>query len=105
MHVWVKGEKITGFWWGNLKVRHSVECLRVDGRVILKWILKEIDWEGGVVGLAVAERRDNWRAFVNKGSRKYEKFCDWLGNLAFQEGLFYRYMHFVITYSMVQSSC
>jgi hypothetical protein len=64
-HKWAKGKMRTGFWWGNLKVRHSVEFLKVDGRVILKWILKETEWEV-VVGLIVAEYRENWRALVNK---------------------------------------
>jgi len=64
--------------------------------VILKWILKEIEWEY-VVGLPVAEHRDNCRTFVNKGSVKYGKFGDWLGNLSFQEGLLYKYMDLVIS--------
>jgi hypothetical protein len=47
-HVLVKGEMRTGFWWGHLKERHPVEYLKVDGRVILEWILKEKEWEGVV---------------------------------------------------------
>jgi hypothetical protein len=31
-----RGEVHSGFWWGNLRERDSVEDLRVDGRVILK---------------------------------------------------------------------
>jgi hypothetical protein len=45
-HACVKREIGTGFWWGYLKVRHPVEFLDVDGRLILKLILKGIEWEG-----------------------------------------------------------
>jgi len=31
----------TGLWWGKLKERDHLEELRVDGRVILKWILRK----------------------------------------------------------------
>jgi hypothetical protein len=34
----------TIIWVGNLKVRDHLEDLRVDGRIILKWILRK---EGG----------------------------------------------------------
>jgi hypothetical protein len=33
----------TGFWWENLKQRDHSETLDIDGRVILKWNLKEKD--------------------------------------------------------------
>jgi hypothetical protein len=36
-----------GFWKGNLKERDYLEVLGVDGRIILKWILKKqegVDW-------------------------------------------------------------
>ena len=35
------GEVCTGFWWGNLRERDHLENLGVDGRVILKWIIKK----------------------------------------------------------------
>jgi hypothetical protein len=38
---WVRGEVHTGLWWGNLKVLDCLERLDVDGRMILKGILKE----------------------------------------------------------------
>ena len=34
----------TEFWWGNLKERDHLEDISVDGRVILKWVIKK--WDG-----------------------------------------------------------
>jgi len=34
----------TGFWWADLKKRNCLEDLGVDGKVILKYILK--NWDG-----------------------------------------------------------
>jgi hypothetical protein len=31
-------------WWGNIRERDHLEDLRVDGRLILKWIFKK--WDG-----------------------------------------------------------
>jgi hypothetical protein len=36
----VEGWVQSGFWWGNLKKRDELEDLGVDGRIILKWVLK-----------------------------------------------------------------
>ena len=46
-HVWRKGEVCTRFWWGNLRLRDYRGEQDVDGRIILRWILRK--WEG-VVG-------------------------------------------------------
>jgi hypothetical protein len=35
----------------------------VDGRIILKWVLKE--WVGGMDWIDLAQERDSWRALVN----------------------------------------
>jgi hypothetical protein len=35
----------------------------VDGRIILKWILKK--WDGGMAWIELAQDRDRWRALVN----------------------------------------
>jgi hypothetical protein len=35
----------------------------VDGRIILKWILKK--WDGGMEWIDMAQDRDRWRALVN----------------------------------------
>jgi len=34
------GEVHTGFWWGDPRKKKDLEDLAVDGRIILKWILK-----------------------------------------------------------------
>jgi hypothetical protein len=52
----------TGFWWGDLKEGNHLGDPSVDGRIILKWILKlygVMDW------IELAQDRDRWRAVVN----------------------------------------
>jgi len=39
-------EAYTGFWWGNLRERDHLGDLGVDGRIILRWILRK--WDVGV---------------------------------------------------------
>ena len=36
-----RGEAHTGFWWGNLRERDHLGNPDVDGRIILKWILRK----------------------------------------------------------------
>ena len=51
-------------WWGNLGERDHLENLGVDGRIILRWILKKCD--GGCMDwIGLAQNRDRWRALVN----------------------------------------
>ena len=38
-----------GFWWGNLRERGHLEGTGVDGRILLRWILRK--WDGGWTGL------------------------------------------------------
>ena len=33
-----------GFWWGDMVERNHLEDLGIDGKMILKWILKK--WDG-----------------------------------------------------------
>jgi hypothetical protein len=40
-----------------------LEDLGVDGRIILKWILKK--WDGGMDWIDMAQDSDSWRAFVS----------------------------------------
>jgi hypothetical protein len=35
----------------------------VDGRIILKWILKK--WDGGMDWIELAQGKDRWRTLVN----------------------------------------
>jgi hypothetical protein len=49
---------------GSLKGRDYLEYLGVDGKIMLKRILKEIFMEG-VDCINVAQGRDRWRAAVN----------------------------------------
>jgi hypothetical protein len=44
-HVWGTGEGHTGFWWENLREGDHLEGLVVDGRIILKRICKQWNWE------------------------------------------------------------
>jgi len=39
-------EAYTGFWWGNLNERDHLGDPGVDGRIILRWILRK--WDVGV---------------------------------------------------------
>jgi len=43
-HLWGGAVEVhTGFWWGDLRERSHLEDLGVDGRIILKRILKKRD--------------------------------------------------------------
>jgi hypothetical protein len=48
-----------GFWWESRK-----EDLDVRGRIILRWVLREIGW-GDMDWIDLAQDRDQWRALVN----------------------------------------
>jgi hypothetical protein len=62
-HVGGRGEVCTGFWWGSLRERDHWGDPDINGRIILRWILRK--WEG-VVGdwMEQAQDRDRWRALV-----------------------------------------
>ena len=53
----------TGFGWGNLRERDHLEDPIIDGRIILRWIIKQ--WDGGVDWIKLAQDRDRWQAHVN----------------------------------------
>jgi hypothetical protein len=48
---------------GRREGRHHLGDPGVDGRIILKWILKT--WDGGMDWIELAQDRDKWRALVN----------------------------------------
>ena len=64
MHVWRKGEVCTRFWWGNLRERDHWGDKDIDGRIILRWILRKWEW-GCVDWMELAQDRDSWRALVS----------------------------------------
>jgi hypothetical protein len=47
----------------NLKEEHHLKDRGIDGRIILKWILKR--WDGGMDWIDLAQDRDMWQALVN----------------------------------------
>jgi hypothetical protein len=51
-----------GFWWGKLRERDHLEDSVVDGRIILRWILRK--WNEGMDWIVLALHRDRWRAGV-----------------------------------------
>ena len=53
----------TRFWRGNLREIDNVEDLGVNGRIILRWILRK--WDGGMDWIDLAQDRDRWQALVN----------------------------------------
>jgi len=45
--VWGRGERCTGFWWGNLRERDHLGGTDADGRIILRWMSRKCE---GAVG-------------------------------------------------------
>jgi hypothetical protein len=44
-----RGGVYTGFSWGNLRERNHLEDPRIDGRIILRWIIRMWDGEGHIL--------------------------------------------------------
>ena len=64
LRVWGRGEAYTRFWWGNLRQRDHLGSPGLDGRNILRWILRKLD-VGGMDRFELAQDRNRLRAFVN----------------------------------------
>jgi hypothetical protein len=43
-----KKKGATGYWWGDLRERDSLEHLYVDRRTLLKWLFKKMDGGHGL---------------------------------------------------------
>jgi hypothetical protein len=50
---------------GDLRERDRLEDRGIDGRVILRWVLKNWNGGGGMDWIELAQDRDRWRALVN----------------------------------------
>jgi hypothetical protein len=57
--MWSRREVCTGCWWGNLRERSHWRDPYIDGRIILRWIFRKLDW------VELAQDRDRWRAVVS----------------------------------------
>jgi hypothetical protein len=53
-----------GYWWESQKERDHWEDQDVGRWTILKWILREIGWDG-TDWIDLDQGRDQWRALVN----------------------------------------
>jgi hypothetical protein len=62
-HVWGRREEHKGLWSENLRERDNLEDLGLDGRQILKWILRK--WDGGMDWIDLAQDMKLWWALVN----------------------------------------
>jgi hypothetical protein len=57
--MWKREEVHTEFWWGNLRERDHLKSPGVDGRIMLKWISRNILGGGGDVDwIDLAQDRD-----------------------------------------------
>jgi hypothetical protein len=52
-----------GFWWGNLRERDHLEDRGIEGRIIIRCILRK--WEGGMAWIDVTQDKGRWQALVN----------------------------------------
>jgi hypothetical protein len=64
-----------GFWWGNLRGSDHLEDLDIDGRIILKWIFKNLD--GSLDWIDLAQVAGSCECGSESfGSIKFEAFLD-----------------------------
>lgn len=79
----------TGFYCGSLGKRGNLEELSVDGKIILKWLLRKAirrAW-GGLIWLNIEDKMMGCceGRNENSGSIRSREFLDHLRNQAFQE--------------------
>jgi hypothetical protein len=60
--VRMKMKNASNLWLGNLKGRHNLENLRVDGMIKLIKELRKVEWVG-FDWLLLAQERKRWRGF------------------------------------------
>jgi hypothetical protein len=57
------GEVRIEFWWGDFGEVEHLEDPGIDGRIILKWILR--NWVGVMDWINLAQYSGRWRTLVN----------------------------------------
>jgi hypothetical protein len=72
----------TGFYWGSLEERDNLEDLSVDGKIILKWLLRKVvrrAW-GGLILLSIGDQMMGSceGSNENSGSIRGREFLDHL---------------------------
>jgi len=61
--VWRRGEVYIEFRWGILREIDHLEGPGIDGRIVLKWVGRDV-WQGKD-WFDLAENRDRWRTLAN----------------------------------------
>jgi len=60
-----RGGAYTVFWWENLRERNHLGDPEIDGRIVLRWILRK--WHvGGMDYVELAQDRDRWLDVMNE---------------------------------------
>ena len=49
---------------GKPEGKRALQRPKIDGRMILKWIIKK--WDGGIDRIDLSKNRNGWRTFVSR---------------------------------------